>query len=72
MPRPAPEQPRRSDIPLEPPLDFEDEEDSLELLVTEENGSSSRVICIPIDGEVTAVTTLPPAPSPSASPRRAT
>lgn len=72
MPRPASGKPSRSDVPLEPPLDFDDEEDSLELLVTEENGSSSRVVCIPIDGEVTAVTTLPPAPPPSASPRRAT
>jgi hypothetical protein len=72
MPRPAPEKPSRSAVPLEPPLDFDDEEDSLELLVTEENGASSRVICIPIDGEVTSVTALPPVPSPSAHPRRAT
>ena len=56
--------PRRSDSPPEPPLDFDelDDEDfdtldTVELVVTAGNGSSSRVICIAIDGDPTAAVT---------------
>lgn len=49
MKRRAPDTPTR--LAVQPTTDFEVEEDSVELLVTEENGSSSRVICIPIDGD---------------------
>ncbi len=51
MKRRAPETPIRPAVPS--PFDLE--EDSVELLVTEENGSSSRVICIAIEGEATGV-----------------
>ncbi len=47
MKRRAPETPTRPAVPSS----FDPEEDSVELLVTEENGSSSRVICIAIDGD---------------------
>jgi hypothetical protein len=60
MKRRAPVTPGR--LAVQPTTDFEVEEDSVELLVTEENGSSSRVICIPIDGDPTGITTIPPPP----------
>jgi len=69
-------QANRADAPPEPPLDFEDFEDvdigddedfitldTVEILVTEHNGSSSRVICIAIEGDSTGVTAIPPAPT---------
>ena len=56
----------RADVPPEPPLDFEevdveDDEDfdtldTVELVVTVENGSSSRVICIAIEGDTSGTT----------------
>ena len=54
--------PRRLDAPPEPPLDWDEDDegfdpvDTVELVVTEENGSSSRVICIAIDGDTTGTT----------------
>lgn len=64
----------RADVPPEPPLDFEDVDvdddedfitlDTVEILVTDPNGSSSRVICIAIDGETTGVVAVPPPPAP--------
>ncbi|MBK7076314.1 MAG: hypothetical protein IPH44_28885 [Myxococcales bacterium] len=36
--------------------------DRVELLVTESNGASSRVLCIPLEGDDTAVDAAPPAP----------
>jgi hypothetical protein len=36
--------------------------DRVELLVTESNGASSRVLCLPLEGEDTAVVSPPPAP----------
>ena len=54
---------RRSDAPPEPPLDFEDFDDedfdtldTVELVVTAQNGSSSRVICTAIEGDASAAT----------------
>lgn len=61
MKRRAPETPTRAVVPPSP--DFEVEEDSVELVVTEGNGSSSRVICIPIDGDPTGVTAIPTPPA---------
>lgn len=65
---------RPADAPPEPPLDFEDADDedfdtldTVELHITEENGSSSRVICTAIEGDTTGITTLPPLTSGASS-----
>ena len=65
--------PKRADVLPEPPLDFEDVDDgddedfdtldTVEIVVTDPSGSSSRVICIAIDGDTTGVVAVPPPPT---------
>lgn len=43
--------------------------DRVELLVTESNGASSRVLCIPLEGDDAAVDAQPPAPPRELPPR---
>jgi hypothetical protein len=52
----------RLDALPEPPLDWDEDDDdfdtvdTLELVVTAPNGSSSRVICVAIEGDTSAAT----------------
>jgi hypothetical protein len=54
--------PKRLDALPEPPLDWDDDDedfdtvDTVELVVTAPNGSSSRVICIAIEGDASGTT----------------
>lgn len=54
--------PKRLDALPEPPLDWDDDDedfdtvDTVELVVTAPNGSSSRVICIAIEGDTSGTT----------------
>ncbi len=44
--------------------------DRVELLVTESNGASSRVLCIPLEADDTGVDASPPAPARDGLPGR--